>query len=101
LPHYKDGTPAKPGDIIRGTGYNIKDEDGQLQEIVGVLLAVNPNTDVCNVTILIPEEFLGNLSPTSSGTALGGKSGALLAGKVEYGQADHFELVDAAVPSAV
>lgn len=88
MPHYKDGTPANPGDIVRGKGYNVKDSGGNLKEIVAVVMSVNPNVQQCNVTLLIPEQYVGTLTSTALG-----KSGAMFAGTIEYGQTDHFELV--------
>lgn len=94
MPHYIDGTEATPGDIVRGKGYNVKDENGELAEIVGVLLSVTPNAPACNVTVLLPDG--GPASGTF--TRVDGETGrteysALVSGRIEYGQADHFELV--------
>lgn len=44
MPHYKDGTPAKPGDIVMGRGYNVK------REIVGVVQHVSPGA-TCNLQV--------------------------------------------------
>jgi hypothetical protein len=52
MPHYKDGTEAKVGDLIKGTGYNIKDASGKLAVIVGTLARITPNSDACNLVIL-------------------------------------------------
>jgi hypothetical protein len=40
MPHYVDGTPAQIGDIAQGKGYNIKDENGDLKEIVGLVVGI-------------------------------------------------------------
>jgi hypothetical protein len=37
--HYKDGTPAKLFDIVKGTPYNIHPQ----REVVGVVVSLNPN----------------------------------------------------------
>jgi len=87
MPHYADGERALPGQIVRGKGYNLRDDVGELREFVGLLLSVNENAQVCNVTILVPEEGGGFLHHTVDGIV---KSGAIVYGKVEYGQADHF-----------
>jgi hypothetical protein len=42
--HYKDGTPAKVGDLVRGIGYNIKHE---IQGIVVGCVA----SDTCNIQV--------------------------------------------------
>ena len=52
MPHFKDGTEAKVGDLIKGTGYNIKDASGKLAVIVGTLARITPNSDTCNLVIL-------------------------------------------------
>lgn len=52
MPHYKDGTEAKVGDLIKGTGYNIKDKSGKLAVIVGTLARITPNSENCNLIIL-------------------------------------------------
>ena len=45
MPHYKDGTPAKVGDLVRGRGYNLK------AEIEGYVLKVEPAQKACNVVV--------------------------------------------------
>lgn len=92
MPHYKDGTEAKPGDVVRGKGYNLKDENGELREIVGVLIGVVPNSEACNVTVLIPTECVGTILPANGHSY--GAVGSVLTGVTEYGQADHFEKVE-------
>ena len=52
MPHYKDGTEAKVGDLIKGTGYNIKDANGKPTVIVGTLARITPDSDSCNLIIL-------------------------------------------------
>jgi len=51
MPHYKDGTPAKVGDVVRGKGYNVKGPDGQLKEITGVVVHINPGSESCNLQV--------------------------------------------------
>jgi hypothetical protein len=36
MPHYKDGREAKVGDLVRGSGYNVK------EPITGFVVAVKP-----------------------------------------------------------
>lgn len=86
MPHYKDGTLAKVGDIVKGKGYNVKDENGELAEITGVVINVNEGATVCNVTLLIPGNSIGTFTASN-------EYGALISGKIEYGQTDHFEKV--------
>lgn len=92
MPHYSDGTAATRGDIVRGKGYNIKDKEGELAEIVGVLIGVTANASVCNVSVLVPDgELAGTVSSVDEGGRI--RQGAILGGRIEYGQADHFELI--------
>ena len=91
MPHYKDGTEAKPGDVVRGKGYNLKDEGGELREILAVVIGVVPGSDACNVTLLLPTEVVGTVLPAHGH---GGINGVILTGVTEYGQADHFEKVE-------
>jgi hypothetical protein len=49
MPHYKDGTLAKDGDIVKGKPYNT------YREVVGVIAAINPGEDTCNCLVLFPE----------------------------------------------
>jgi hypothetical protein len=65
MPHYKDGTEAKVGDLIKGTGYNIKDANGQPAVISGTLIQITPNSDSCNLVILTTEAK--RLDPTDPG----------------------------------
>jgi hypothetical protein len=89
MPHYADGTPATPGDIVRGKGYNIKDESGELAEITAVVLHVNANAQACNITVLVPDGCGGQFNTPAPDP----RFGALVTGRIEYGQCDHFDLV--------
>jgi hypothetical protein len=42
MPHYRDGTEAKVGDLVKGRGYNVK------HEIVGKVVNVRPGPDAQN-----------------------------------------------------
>jgi hypothetical protein len=44
MPHYRDGTPANVGDIVRGRGYNIK------HEIIGKVIAISEASS-CNLQV--------------------------------------------------
>ncbi len=50
MPHYKDGTLAKEGDVVKGIPYN---QNGK--EVVGVIVAINPGIDVCNCQVVFPK----------------------------------------------
>lgn len=88
MPHYSDGTLAAVGDVVRGKGYNIKDESGELAEIVGVITTVTPGAETCNVSLIVPKGCI----PGTTSIVLDGvcRSGAIVEGSLEYGQADHF-----------
>lgn len=105
MPHYKDGTPAELGDVVRGKGYNLKDKDGELREIVGTIIDVLPGVSSCNVRLLVTElhelpadYVVGKPHPfvPTNAYLLPGQSkyGQLV---LEYGQADHFEKIEVAV----
>lgn len=92
MPHYVDGTEAVVGDVVRGKGYNIKDENGELATIVGILVGVTPGVEQCNVKVLIPTAIaptLANLASPLDGLT----TYFAVPGRIEYGQADHFEKV--------
>jgi hypothetical protein len=91
MPHYADGTSAKVGDVVKGKGYNVKDEHGNLREIVGTVVHVTPGSTSCNVQVL---HALQPLSPEDA-KLTGLHSAFVLAGRLysmnlEYGQCDHF-----------
>ena len=44
MPHYKDGTEAKVGDLVKGRGYNVK------HEIIGKVVNVRPG-ESCTLTV--------------------------------------------------
>lgn len=101
--HYKDGTEARLGDMVKGTGYNVPGM------IVGTVVNLTPATDACNMQVAhvvvdeLPAEFnqppydhfaprgafvYGH--PTSSELR---KNPAVAKVGIEYGQCDAFELV--------
>lgn len=43
--HYRDGTEAKLGDLVRGRGYNIK------HEVHGIVVGLTPGHTSCNIHI--------------------------------------------------
>lgn len=45
MPHYKDGTEAKVGDLVKGFGYNVK------HEIVGKVVQLTANSETCNIAV--------------------------------------------------
>ena len=84
MPHYKDGTPAKVGDRVKGHGYNVKGD------IEGYVLDVTPGATSCNVKV-------ATVSVTDDETLakelqIVGGAGTYPTFLVEYGQADAFEL---------
>ena len=77
--HYKDGTEAKVGDIVKGKGYNIK------HEIIGKIIGITPGAKTCNCTIACVCQF----TPVYKNE----HNQMHVVAHIEYGQCDHFELV--------
>jgi len=112
MPHYRDGTPAQIGDLVRGTGYNVKHADGSRRVIVGHLMQLT-QAESCNVQVAytsvewLPAEFrlpdfksfveapgvLVRAFSTPEGTRF-----ARVHVSIEYGQADEFELIERPAP---
>lgn len=47
--HYKDGTPAKIGDVVKGPHPNGPDDSGRT--IIGTVIAAYPGADSCNINV--------------------------------------------------
>lgn len=106
MPHYRDGTAAKVGDVVRGKGYNVRDKAGNLKEIVGTVVGVTPGSDTCNIQVAhVVTEPLAAM-PSSyffrqqENVVIGcgpegGTAGPQIAARVslEYGQCDAFEKI--------
>lgn len=45
MPHYRDGTEAKLGDLIKGKPYNTD------HEVTGVCVGITPDSDACNLRV--------------------------------------------------
>lgn len=100
MPHYKDGTEAKIGDVVRGKGYNVE------AVIIGTVVGITPGSASCNIQVahVVTKEFDGaypdhNLFVQKCVIgcgADGGKAGTPKVGagvNLEYGQCDAFEKV--------
>ena len=74
MPHYKDGTPAKVGDVVHGRGYNVT------YPITGVVVHVQPEQQACNLKV-------AHARPADFG------SGPVPVIDVEYGETAAFEKV--------
>jgi acyl-[acyl carrier protein]--UDP-N-acetylglucosamine O-acyltransferase len=94
MPHYSDGTEARIGDLVKGTGYNIK------REIVGKVIQVTAGTDSCNLAVAhidhdSPVMFIDAVK--SSTTNVAGHTqigyGVMVVPRVEYGDTKGFDLV--------
>jgi hypothetical protein len=103
MPHYKDGTEAKVGDLVKGKGYNLKGPDGNIREFVGTLIDITPGASSCNVKIahvevfdpipiLASSQFFGPAQGINFCYLNNGGLKPIRAG-FEYGQADHFEKI--------
>ncbi len=87
MPHYKDGTTARLGDIVRGKGYNIP------HEIIGPVVRIEAGSDQCNITVAV-----AHAAPIAQAGGAGVlyRNGAdlfLIRADVEYGQTDAFERI--------
>lgn len=92
MPHYKDGTEAKLGDVVKGRGYNVR------HEITGVLVGLTPGTTTCNVKILTVtrSEYtkVAQVVHFKDGKAEPIENYPLeISPTLEYGQADAFEKI--------
>lgn len=107
MPHYRDGTEVKLGDIAKGKGYNVKNDAGELKEIVGAVVGITPDSKSCNIQIAhvvthempdaAPPDYRFYTQTCVIGCgANGGASGTpkvAATARLEYGQCDAFELV--------
>lgn len=78
MPHYKDGTVAQVGDVVRGKGYNIP------HEVIGKVLSVSA-AETCNLSIAC----------VGQATRVYRDSGGypLVQAEVEYGETAAFEKI--------
>jgi hypothetical protein len=49
--HYKDGTPAQVGDLVKGKPYDTH------HEVVGEIVSITPSAEGCNCQIAFVERF--------------------------------------------
>lgn len=106
--HYKDGTPAFIGDVVRGCGYNLKDDSGSLREFVGTVVGLIPGSKSCNIQNIqvahvvitavdsnfASRGFLYDNFAQKYVVGCGADKNKILARTdLEYGQCDTFELV--------
>jgi hypothetical protein len=103
MPHYKDGSPAKVGDFVKGRGCNVKGPDGELKEIFGQVVSITTGAETCNVMAAHlttrdlpdfkwPDYGLFHTAPGVLVVSHEGKFTAIQA-CTEFGQADQFEKV--------
>jgi hypothetical protein len=52
MPHYKNGSSAKEGDVVKGIPYNTKGK-----EVSGIITNINLGSDICNCMILFLKEM--------------------------------------------
>jgi hypothetical protein len=88
MAHYKDGTQARVGDIVRGhPGFGLDDRAEDAAEITGLVLCVA--SDGSSVTVLAPSGCLGEFGLWDAEC---NRRGALVTGKLAYGSACSFRL---------
>jgi len=87
MPHYKNGTPAGVGDIVKGKGYNVP------HEIIGKVLEIVEGSDACNLHIacVSKESMVLKAVPLDPSSPL--VSYSEVRATIEYGQADAFEKI--------
>lgn len=101
--HYKDGTEAKVGDLVKGTAYNTKNADGTPRVLVGVMLQITPGASSCNCVVgfvehsAVTPDAMRTLADMHLWHVVGGVSlndGACrVVGKYDYSECKAFELV--------
>lgn len=91
MPHYKDGTPAKDGDTVKGIPYNT-----QGKEVAGTIFDINPTMETCNCKVAfvevapmdkIPVETFVHLVTLGNGVRMG------LVARYDYGEVKAFEKI--------
>ncbi len=101
--HYKSGTEAQLGDLVIGTGYNVKDDKGEPAVLVGTVIGLVPDSEACNIRVAhaVATEVKGGVPDhrfflQKPGIYLNTESDCspfAVAAGLEYGQADAFELL--------
>jgi hypothetical protein len=101
--HYKDGSEAKVGDLVKGTAYNTKNPDGSPRVIVGTMLQITPGSETCNCVVSfaetapLSEEGRKTLVDLGVYYMIGGCSlnagPQRIVGKYDYSECRAFELV--------
>lgn len=98
--HYKDGTPAQIGDYVKGTGYNLKTQDGKLKVFVGRVVGLTPGSASCNIQVAHLQAIAFNTGAERPATSFFIPKGVVsqdgtfgVIADREYGQCDAFELV--------
>jgi hypothetical protein len=51
MAHYKDGSPARVGDLVKGKPYNTH------HEVVGEVVSIIPGTETCNCQVVFVERY--------------------------------------------
>jgi len=90
MPHYKDGTPAQIGDLVKGKPYNTP------REIVGQMISITPGSESCNCLIAFVEVLSGGfpVGPLSAYVAQGSDGRKVLViPRTDYGETKAFEKV--------
>jgi hypothetical protein len=103
MPHYSDGTEAKIGDLVVGSGYNVKRPNGSPATIAGTVVDITPGANSCNIKVAfarvkrLDAEFrypdFDIYTPKGIVTDNNDRSRSSILPAIEYGQADAFRLV--------
>ena len=89
MPHYRDGTAAEVGDLVKGKPYNTR------REIVGEVFSIREGTESCNCEVAFVERVHPE-DPSFRGEVLKHTRNAagdnvFLTVKTEYGETKAFE----------
>lgn len=85
MPHYRDGTPAKIGDVVKGRGYNVP------HEIIGKVVNVREG-DSCTLSVAYVGENCPLIAPLGTDPAMP-HSGVRAQADIEYGDTKGFEKI--------
>ena len=94
MPHYKDGTEAKVGDVVKGKPYNTP------CEVVGTVVQITPGSESCNLVVAfthverISTEEQNTLAKHAHGVRhvfISRDGPMLVLGKTDYGETKAFE----------
>ena len=95
MPHYRDGTEAKVGDLVSGKSYN---RNGKV--ITGTVISITKGSESCNCRVAFVEEIdmekvYGHISASVSSVGVSGEPlrRAFFTVAEDYGETRAFDLI--------